>query len=331
MANDNSMNIFDLWTEPESAANTNVDLETGEPYVPQYPYNHVTHTESGHSFEMDDTPTRERIRLQHRSNTFIEMHPNGSMVQKIWGNGYEIIANDKNVMIKGACNVTIYGDAHLLVKGDKIEKVEGNYELHVQGDYSVTTEGDIDMYTGSDFTIGVAPTGLLNLNNGDSISFGSDLHIEGELTASKITSTGSISAEGVIGSTLGFASALGGISIGPEYLVPVPGQVLIGGDLIVSPGLGLGAITSTAMFTASIVAGVGTFAELNAAVGIFGDVNSATAAIGALSCGEAVIGNLTGGTSSFVLMQDVTNSTIYDTHIHLSLKGPTGTPIMPFV
>jgi hypothetical protein len=331
MANDNSMNIFDLWTEPESAANTNVNLETGEPYVPQYPYNHVTHTESGHSFEMDDTPTRERIRLQHRSNTFIEMHPNGTMVQKIWGNGYEIIANDKNVLIKGACNVTIYGDAHLLVKGDKIEKIEGNYELHVQGDYSVTTEGDIDLYTAADFTVGVAPTGLLNLNNGDSISFGSDLHIEGELTAAKITSTGSISAEGVIGSTLGFASALGGLSIGPEYLIPVPGQVLIGGDLIVSPGEGAGAITSTAMFTAAIVAGVGTFAELNAGVGVIGELNSLKATIGDLSCANEVVGNLSGGVSSFVTMQDATNSAIFDTHIHFSLKGPTGPPDIPFV
>ena len=58
-----------LWTEPESAANTD--------YQPVYPYNNITQTEAGHTFELDDTPTRERVRLQHRSGTFIEMHPNG--------------------------------------------------------------------------------------------------------------------------------------------------------------------------------------------------------------------------------------------------------------
>ncbi len=45
-----------LWQEPESQS----------PEFPAlYPYNRVTQTESGHKFEMDDTPSRERIRLQH--------------------------------------------------------------------------------------------------------------------------------------------------------------------------------------------------------------------------------------------------------------------------
>ena len=50
------------WTEPESAANSE--------YQPVYPYNNVTQTKGGHSFEMDDTPTRERIRVQHGKGTF---------------------------------------------------------------------------------------------------------------------------------------------------------------------------------------------------------------------------------------------------------------------
>ncbi len=73
------------WTEPESAANTD--------YQPIYSYNNIQQTESGHSFEMDDTPTRERVRIQHRSGSFIEMHPNGDEVHKIVGKGYEIIAS----------------------------------------------------------------------------------------------------------------------------------------------------------------------------------------------------------------------------------------------
>ena len=39
--------FVDAWTEPESAANTD--------YQPQYPYNNVTQTAGGHSFELDDT------------------------------------------------------------------------------------------------------------------------------------------------------------------------------------------------------------------------------------------------------------------------------------
>jgi hypothetical protein len=50
---------------------------------------------------MDDTPTRERIRLQHRIGTFMEMYPNGDEVHKVYGTGYEIHLKGKNVLIKG--------------------------------------------------------------------------------------------------------------------------------------------------------------------------------------------------------------------------------------
>ena len=77
--------------EPESSANTD--------YQPEYRYNHAKATPRGHLFEMDDTPTRERVRLSHRSNTFIEMHPNGDEVHKIYGNGYVITLGDQNISI----------------------------------------------------------------------------------------------------------------------------------------------------------------------------------------------------------------------------------------
>ena len=66
--------FFKGWTEPESAANTD--------YPPDYPYNQVMQSASGHLFEMDDSRGRERVRLTHRTGTFIEMHPNGDEVHK---------------------------------------------------------------------------------------------------------------------------------------------------------------------------------------------------------------------------------------------------------
>ena len=104
------------WTEPESAASTE--------NPPKYPYNNITQTKSGHMFEMDDTPKGERVRIHHRSGTFIEMHPNGDEVHKIYGDGYEIITKNKNVLISGSCNITINGDSILHVKGNRKEIVE---------------------------------------------------------------------------------------------------------------------------------------------------------------------------------------------------------------
>ena len=121
------------FTEPESAANTD--------YQPIYPYNNIQQTEAGHSFEMDDTPTRERIRLQHRVGTFIEMHPNGDEVHKVYGDGYEITILNKNVLIKGNCNITIEGDSTLHVKGDSHTVVDGSVFQKVKGDVQQLING----------------------------------------------------------------------------------------------------------------------------------------------------------------------------------------------
>ena len=124
------------WTEPESQAND----ET----LPKYPYCHATITESGHSFELDDTPGRERIRLQHGGaqtdgdGTFFEIQSDGTRINKIVGDNYEIVAKDNNVIISGVCNITIEGNSVVHVKGDKYEKIDGDYYLEVGGKLSQT-------------------------------------------------------------------------------------------------------------------------------------------------------------------------------------------------
>lgn len=111
-----------------------VDDLTGEPrtqYGAQYPYNHVRETESGHIQEFDDTPGRERIHEYHRSGTFYEVHPDGTKVTKIVGSGYEIIHNDKQVRVRGNCNVFIDGDSKLYVRGDMEAQIDENLKFNV--------------------------------------------------------------------------------------------------------------------------------------------------------------------------------------------------------
>ena len=88
-------------------------MEPASKAAPVAPYNTITATRSGHSFEMDDTPSVERIRLNHRSGTFIEMGPDGDEVHKVFGNGYEITVKDKSVYVSGNCNIYVDGDAYL--------------------------------------------------------------------------------------------------------------------------------------------------------------------------------------------------------------------------
>ena len=203
------------WTEPESAASAE--------NPPTYPYNHATKTESGHVFELDDTPSRERVRLSHRSKTFLEMHPNGDEVHKIVGDGYEIVAKNKNVEIKGYCNITINGDSIVHVKGNKIERVEGDYELQVMGNYTQGVQKKTRIISENDMTIGSNASfgGVLRIATGDHLYLDGDLHVAGDLTADKITSETRVDAgTGVSAGPLGFVSMTGGLSLGIPIAIP---------------------------------------------------------------------------------------------------------------
>jgi hypothetical protein len=203
------------WTEPESQATVE--------NPPEYPYNHVTQTESGHSFEMDDTPGRERIRLHHRSGTFTETQSDGTQITKIIGDGFEIVTKDKNVLIKGHCNITIEGDASLHVKGDMYERIDGNYEQEIRGNFTQTVKGKTKILSEDDMMIGANSDslGTLTISTGSHVYIESDLMISGEMTADKITSTTRVDAgTGVSAGPLGFVSVTGGLSLGIPVAIP---------------------------------------------------------------------------------------------------------------
>jgi len=170
------------WTEPESANNTDTPAE--------FPLNNATQTESGHLFEMDDTATRERIRLQHRTGTFIEMHPNGDEVHKVLGKGYEICIQGKNVLIKGVCNVSIEGDCNMHVTGNKVERIDGNYTLDVNGDIFTTSRGSGGMFLNSEYPMkivsGAASSGAMYLIAKDHVYVSSDMEVAGDVACDSL-------------------------------------------------------------------------------------------------------------------------------------------------
>lgn len=193
-----------LWTEPESAANTD--------YQPIYPYNNATLTEAGHSFELDDTPTRERVRLQHRTGTFIEMHPNGDEVHKVYGDGYEITIKNKNVLIKGTCNITIEGDCNMQVLKDMNVSVKGDYNLEVAGRMNQRVVGDISISSDEDVSITANENfgGSVRIAAADNVTISSDLVVAGSVAADIVTAETRVNA-----GTGVYAGPLGVYSVGP--------------------------------------------------------------------------------------------------------------------
>lgn len=123
------------WAEPHARWGTTADGTYSEPgTVPTfengttsvYPYNHVKETESGHIFEVDDTPLNGRIHEYHNSGTYREIQSDGTRVTKVVSRDVEIVLAGKDVYITGGCNVTIKGDCKMLVEGDKYEEIRGN-------------------------------------------------------------------------------------------------------------------------------------------------------------------------------------------------------------
>lgn len=226
-ASESSLNSFD-WgniTSLFAGCIPNAWLEKKSEARPRYPYNNITQTESGHTFEMDDTPGAERVRIQHRKETFLEMHPDGSEVHKIQGDSFEVVVGTKNVHIKGVCNVTIEGNAIVNIQGDKYEYIKGNYTQVVDGEYSITSKKSLSIESEDDVKISSNPDygGSIRFIGGD-MMFYSDISIDGELIANKITSVTRVDAgTGVSAGPLGIAT-LGGVAAGPG-LVPVPGCV----------------------------------------------------------------------------------------------------------
>lgn len=89
--------------------------EPSSPYAAEYPYNRVISTPGGHVIELDDTPDNERIHLYHKSGSYIEIHPDGTVTQKAKSAKFDIVNNDHTHYVGGSYNVETPGG--MMVKG----------------------------------------------------------------------------------------------------------------------------------------------------------------------------------------------------------------------
>jgi len=220
-----------LIQEPPSAAS--VDSP------PIYPFNQSWDSEAGHSIQLDDTPGRERVRIQHgKSKNFIEMHPNGDQVVKVFGEGFDITVGRKNILVEGPCTIVVKGDCNLQVGGDFNQQINGDYNLAVKGDMNIRGVGDISISGDANISISASELfgGSLRLSGASDLSLASDLHIMGSIKCDTLYAESRISAGlGINAGPYGFTSAKGGLSLGlPSPLTPVatPGSITTTGPII---------------------------------------------------------------------------------------------------
>jgi len=131
----------EAWDEPTSA------------YNGAYPYNKVTQSESGHIFEVDDTPGSERLHIYHKSGTYIEIDSNGSMIKRTKGSSYEIIDRNGKISIAGKADISINGACNIFVGNDANIEVEGDVNLTCHNDITAQAAGTFNLSAVEEFNI----------------------------------------------------------------------------------------------------------------------------------------------------------------------------------
>lgn len=137
------------------------------PYNAKYPFNHVFSTESGHVEEWDDTPNNERRHTWHKSGTYSEIDVNGTKVNRIVGDQYEIIERNGYVVVRGTCNVTIEGNHNIRVENNANIQVLGNADLKVSGNLTTGVGGNYLVKVAGNFSVDAK---RIDLNSGASSS-----------------------------------------------------------------------------------------------------------------------------------------------------------------
>lgn len=83
-------------------------------YEAEYPFNHVTESESGHISERDDTPGKERTHDYHKAGTYTEVYPDGMRTTQVVNDDHETIDGNKHIIATGDLTITALGNVKIL-------------------------------------------------------------------------------------------------------------------------------------------------------------------------------------------------------------------------
>jgi len=145
-----------------SGATFDVPLVVNGTYAPQYPYNHVTTTESGHVLEFDDTLGQRRVHLSHAAGSYQEYSNDGTYVSSIISDKYDIVNSNSFAFVGGDEVRTI--DGALKIKVNKNDTAGNHYDIEVgaganinimvrNGDLNMNVKGNINQFVDGDMNM----------------------------------------------------------------------------------------------------------------------------------------------------------------------------------
>ena len=156
-----------FWTEPPLY------------YNGVYPFVHVTQSESGHTKIIDDTPGFEGRLDLDRTGTFTEYLTDGSKIDKVVGDGFEIVMRGHNILIMNQKNETVNKDYNLLVGGNWNVEVVGNINIKAdRGAAYITVQGDANIKAGGNVNVEACGDANIIASRNISLSSGSTITLQ---------------------------------------------------------------------------------------------------------------------------------------------------------
>jgi hypothetical protein len=151
-----------------SKEDTRTDKST---YDSEYPFNKVTESWSGHQWQVDDTPGKERVFGRSSAGTFIEVSSDGKVAivtvgdMKVANKAGVTLSIDENndvkisghnrMMVAGGAHIEVAGDAGIAVGGDTAIAAVGKVNIRAAASY-LGVDGDLNINAGGRINIKAA-------------------------------------------------------------------------------------------------------------------------------------------------------------------------------
>ena len=122
-------------------------------YNPTYPYNHYTESESGHIYEIDDTPSHERLQIKHRTGTGFHVNPDGTQKSLVVGDNFAVILQDNKAHVFGNIELFVDKDANVSINGEGNISIGRNANIFVGNDTTIHTQNNTNVFTGKNTNV----------------------------------------------------------------------------------------------------------------------------------------------------------------------------------
>jgi Gp5 N-terminal OB domain/Uncharacterized protein conserved in bacteria (DUF2345) len=144
--NESDHSVSDIARGNKGVQKDYLDYEPKSKYAAEYPNNNTLTTKSGHVIEIDDTPKAERIHVYHKSGSYVEFFPDGSVISKSMKTYSDITVNDKLIISdKGDISLAA-NDGSIFLQSDKdiiIATDTNNIGVIAEKDIDISSKGDV--------------------------------------------------------------------------------------------------------------------------------------------------------------------------------------------